>query len=125
MNLFQRLGNGLMAFVHQDLEPWFGNFLKATAHAAVSVAVTSAEGFVAQAIPALTAAAASGDFNAFIDAQAAVAKATVADLAKKETMVGITAVTTAVNSLIVAHPDVITAVSTGTAVSAAPAPQAS
>lgn len=128
MNLFQRLGNGLMSFVHDELEPWLANFLKATAHAAVSIAIPIAETYVAQALPSLTEAAATGDWNAFADHQAAVVKATAADLKQKELMVGITAITTAVNSLIVAHPDVITAVSTAMvpAVSpaAAPAPTA-
>lgn len=94
---------------HDHVEPWLGNFLKTAVHAEIDAVMPIAQTYVAQAIPALVKAAASGDFQGFADAQwDAVVGA--ADEAKKQSIVAaITSVSTAVNALIVSHPDVIAA----------------
>lgn len=109
MNLLHRLANFVSGFWGTDLEPWLKNFLGNVVHAEVSLAVTVAEGYVAQALPALASAAATGDFASFADAQATVITATARDLLSSGEKVGIAAVSTAVTALIAGHPDVVAA----------------
>lgn len=104
MNLLQRIGNAIISFGKDDLEPWLKGFLTGLAHAEIQVATEAAQTFVEQALPALTAAAISGNWSSFVDTQAEVVKQTAAELEKNAEKVAVTSVTTAVNALIVAHP---------------------
>lgn len=109
MTLLHSIANFVSGFWSNDLEPWLKNFLGNVVHAEAALAVSTAEAYVTQALPALASAAATGDFSSFADSQASIVKATAQDLLANGEKVGITAVTTAVTALIAGHPDVIAA----------------
>lgn len=106
---------------HDHVEPWLATFLSTTLHAEVRAVLPIAEGFVAKAVPALVDAAKSGNWQAFADAQWDAVVGTAKAAQEQAVSVAITSVATAVNSLIVSHPDVAEAAAVTPAPEASPA----
>lgn len=94
---------------HDNIEPWLGDFFKSVVHAEVDAVIPIATAYVQQAVPALVAAAASGNFQGFADAQWDAVVNTAEEAKKQAITAGISSVATAVNALISSHPDVIAA----------------
>lgn len=120
MNLFQRIGNGLMSFVHDDLEPWLASLLKNTSHAVMTAIVPLATEAVKEEEQVLISAAASGDFSGFAAASGRVLAATATKVEAAGLNAGVGAVVTAVDAAL-AHHDGIQAASAAAVMSAAPA----
>lgn len=94
---------------HDHVEPWLSNFLGSVVHAEIDAVIPIATKFVEQAVPALVTAAQSGDWNGYADAQWDAVVGTAEEAKKQAIGAAITSVSTAVNALIVSHPDVIAA----------------
>lgn len=107
--LLHSVSNAVTGFWDEELDLWLKNFLGNIVHAEAQIAVTAAETYVQQALPALVNAVTTGDYAGFADAQATVIAATAKDLLASGEKVGITAVSTAVTALIAGHPDIVVA----------------
>lgn len=116
MNLLDHINATLKPFLtgagklwHNDVEPFLSNLLTSVSHAELKLVTDTAAAYVEQALPALTKAAATGDWETFTDTQGSVIASTASELEKQSQVVAVTALTTGVNALISGHPAVVAA----------------